>query len=97
MFNNFNFLNGKKVREIIFDPHDIAERDSDPQLQPRNFIMDSVRKQIPHQPILFDQGFLNKRPLDPSYGYKEQNTTLPPFETFAMLAKMESNHIIPTP
>ena len=43
---NVNFLNGKKIREIKFDPYDMTDTNSDPQ--PRMNIIESARKQIPH-------------------------------------------------
>jgi hypothetical protein len=39
---------------------------------------------------LFDQGFLNKRPI--SSISADEKTKLPPLETFTMLAKMEKQH-----
>ena len=96
-YKNLNFLNGKRTKEIKFDPYELEndwingyQRYYNNDIEPR---IEGIRKQLPHRPILFDQGFLNKRHKSIT---GEEKTTLPTFGLFKMLAKMESQHNVPS-
>lgn len=92
-YRNHNYFNGKKTREIRFDPYEIELNqinENESLRQQFEQRIEGIRKLLPHRPVVFDQGFLKKRPKLSITA--DEASSLPPFGTFTMMAKMEKQH-----